>query len=257
MDVAVYMHDAEFVAELVGDAAEGGYTVGPDGEVREEDLARWGLASGDEGNIRGPGDQKVLDAMATLFELKKEGVIRAVGFSGAFSLPPPPLVLILLSRISGFPLPSLLRISRLVAAHHEPIDILQTYCHHTIQNTTLTSFLPLFHAAGVKQVVSASPLSMGLLRTAGGQTWHPASPALKKATEDAVAAVAKRGSTLEMVSLGYGFTSAALHEGSGEDTPTVVGLSTPQEVHETVEVYLLRTRYFSGRNNIFYLLCQT
>jgi D-arabinose 1-dehydrogenase len=34
--------------------------------------------------VHGPGDEKVLEAMAALFELKKEGKIRAVGFSGEF-----------------------------------------------------------------------------------------------------------------------------------------------------------------------------
>lgn len=78
----VYAHDVEFVAETVGDANTGSITVGPDGELSEADLVRWGLAPGDEGIIRGPGDEKVLEAIRTLFELKKEGVIRAVGFSG-------------------------------------------------------------------------------------------------------------------------------------------------------------------------------
>lgn len=89
---AVYMHDVEFVAELVGDAEKGGYTLGEDGELRQEDLARWGLLPGDEGKVRGPGDEKVLEALGTLFELKKEGVIRAVGFSGTSLCPGPPLL---------------------------------------------------------------------------------------------------------------------------------------------------------------------
>ncbi|KAK4700114.1 hypothetical protein P7C70_g6137, partial [Phenoliferia sp. Uapishka_3] len=83
----VYMHDVEFVSEQVADAGEEGWKVGKaSGELSQEDLDKWGLKEGDEGKILGPGDQKVLDAMRTLFELKKEGVIRCVGFSGQSSL---------------------------------------------------------------------------------------------------------------------------------------------------------------------------
>ncbi|KAL8284088.1 hypothetical protein RQP46_004837 [Phenoliferia psychrophenolica] len=211
----LYCHDVEFVSEQIDDAGHAGWKVGPDGKLREEDLKRWGLADGDEATIRGPGDQRVLDAMATLFALKAEGVIRCVGFS-------------------GFPLPTLLRLARLVKAHLQPLDIMQSYCHHTLQNTTLATYIPLFEAAGVKQVISASPLSMGLLRNEGGQAWHPASPELLKAQAEAVAVVTKAGTTLEAVALGYGLASAG---SSASHTPIVVGLSTPEEVHETMRVY--------------------
>ena len=113
---------------------------------------------------------------------------------------------------------------------------MQSYCHHTLQNTTLSTFLPLFHAAGVKQVITASPLNMGLLRGIGGQAWHPASPEMKKATEDAALKVKELGSTIEAVSLGFGLCSVGLDAKYGS-TPTVVGLSTPAEVHETMKVY--------------------
>lgn len=52
------------------------------GEISEENLKRWGLAPGDEGKVHGKGDEKVLEAMGALFELKREGKIKAVGFSG-------------------------------------------------------------------------------------------------------------------------------------------------------------------------------
>jgi D-arabinose 1-dehydrogenase len=59
---------------------------------------------------------------------------------------------------TGYPLPTLLRLARLVKFHLQPLDIMQSYCHHTLQNTTLSTFLPLFHEAGVKRVITASPL---------------------------------------------------------------------------------------------------
>ncbi|GAA6055583.1 hypothetical protein JCM3770_002499 [Rhodotorula araucariae] len=221
----VYAHDVEFVSEQLDNAGQEGFTVDADGKIRDEDLARWGLRDEDAGTIRGPGDEKVLSALKELFALKKEGVIRAVGFS-------------------GYPLPTLLRLARLVAHHLEPLDILQSYCHYTLQNTTLSTWIPLFYAAGVKQLLVASPLSMGLLRSAASPAWHPASPALQAATQDAVRACSAKDQKLEDVALGFGFSSAKPAGVAGRETPTVVGLSTPEEVHETMRVY--RTLYPVG-----------
>ena len=33
----------------------------------------------------------------------------------------------------GFPMPTLLRLARLVKAHLQPLDIMQSYCHHTVR----------------------------------------------------------------------------------------------------------------------------
>lgn len=260
-----YMHDVEFVvsslpssislgrrsklscshtaqSESVGDGSQGGHTVDVDGKISEEDLRRWGCAEGDEAKIHGPGDEKVLEAMAALFELKKEGKIRAVGFSGQSQrgFDPTPSAD---RSLAGYPLPTMLRLARLIAVKLAPLDIMQSYCHHTVrssslplepklisppfqqlQNTTLSSFAPYFKAAGVKQIISASPLSMGLLRTAGGQAWHPASPELQQANTEAIETLAARGVKLEDVALGFGFSSAALGE-DATPTPIVVGLS--------------------------------
>ena len=78
----VYAHDVEFVSEQIGGAGQEGFTVDEQGKIRPEDLVRWGLEDKDAGTIRGPGDEKILEAFGELFKLKKEGKIRAVGFSG-------------------------------------------------------------------------------------------------------------------------------------------------------------------------------
>lgn len=246
----VYAHDVEFVAEQVGETGKGQITVGADGVLKDEDLAKWGLAPGDEGMIHGPGDEKVLEALGELFKLKKAGKIRAVGFSGTHLSPPPrrhPSHRIADTfpsfPLSAFPLPAMVRLARLSKAHLEPLDIVQSYCHLTLQNTSLSAFLPLFYAAGVDTVTAASPLAMGALRAQGPQPWHPASPATHDAAKRAAAVCAARGTTLERVALGFGFASANVH-GSGAETPTVVGLSSVEEVEETVEVW--RSVYGDG-----------
>lgn len=93
-----------------------------------------------------------------------------------------------------------------------------------LQNTTLSDWLPLFTAAGVKQVISASPLSMGLLRNSGGQAWHPASSELKQACEEVVKALTERGAKLEDVALGFGLGSAERRQDHAS-VPSVIGLS--------------------------------
>jgi len=78
---------------------------------------------------------------------------------------------------------------------------------------------------------------MGLLRSAAAPPWHPANKALQEANQEAVKLVTSKGAKLEDVALGFGFSSAKLEGTEGRDTPTVVGLSTPEEVHETMRVY--------------------
>lgn len=77
---------------------------------------------------------------------------------------------------------------------------------------------------------------MGLLRTEGGQPWHPASPEMKVASEQAAKLMLSKGTTLEKVALSFGLASVDLTPGATETT-TVIGLSTPREVHETMAVY--------------------
>ncbi|KAK4054879.1 hypothetical protein OIV83_000803 [Microbotryomycetes sp. JL201] len=213
----VYMHDVEFVAENVG-GYDGDYaTVDENGQPRKDMFAKWGLLGEDEAKIHGPGDERVLEALSELFKLKREGKIRAVGFS-------------------GYPLPTMLRLARLIAAKLEPLDVIQSYCHFTLQNTSLASWYPLFKQAGVKQIINASPLSMGLLRTDSSPAWHPASPALQQARRDIVQVLSAKNVLLEDVALGFGFASAALDPDSVA-TPTVVGLTSPDQVVSTMKVY--------------------
>lgn len=62
-----------------------------------------------------------------------------------------------------------------------PLDVVLSYSHMTLQNKSLKDAVPKLYAAGVQRVLTASPLAMGLLRSAGPQSWHPASQAQKDA----------------------------------------------------------------------------
>lgn len=234
------MHDVEFVATPVGPAQEAGFAardvVSPNAAVRGRARKACGLASGTEldtdssegesarsgrqgsssdtinndddadadadARLHGPGDEAVLEAVRTLFSLKDRGLVRNVG-------------------IAGLPLPVLLRLSRLVASHppFRPLDIIVTYCHHTLHNDLIGDYSSHFAqepAAVARQrkqqralkeangigvlpawrpptLINASPFGMGLLTDKGPPDWHPASSELKKAARDASALLKTEG----------------------------------------------------------------
>jgi len=73
----VYLHDVEFVASQVMPKLVGNHVAALDA-----DASAYGLAEVDASNVRGEGDQKILDAIAELQKLKQEGIIKNVGITG-------------------------------------------------------------------------------------------------------------------------------------------------------------------------------
>ncbi|PAV21138.1 Aldo keto reductase [Pyrrhoderma noxium] len=164
----VYLHDVEFVADEVMPRREGDHRPALDTEA-----ALYGLAPGQEAKVWGEGDQRVLNAYAELQKLQSEGVIKHIG-------------------ITGFPLPTLLRLALLIlhTPPYKPIDIILSYSHSNLQNPSFASFAPILRSrAHVSQLVAASPLNMGLL-TPRPPVWHPAPEALREAVRRAVGVVA-------------------------------------------------------------------
>ncbi|KIJ56909.1 hypothetical protein M422DRAFT_23041 [Sphaerobolus stellatus SS14] len=209
---AVYLHDVEFVATPVPNGPNTG-----DPRKALEEPAPWGLTEGDEGKIHGEGDKQILAALQELFNLKAEGMIKAVG-------------------ISGYPLPTLLRLA-LLALHnppYHPLDILLSYSHYTLQNNAFEAYLPHFrNRAKISQLVTASPFSMGLL-TANPPNWHPAPPDMMAAKNRALESNSDWNGGLPNLALGYSFREG---EGEMKQVPRVVGLSNMKEVHETMRAW--------------------
>lgn len=89
------------------------------------------------------------ETAATLHRLKAEGKARFIGMSG--------LPLALLTQ----------------AIERCNLDVVMSYCHYQLQDTTLlTGLLPVAERHGVG-VFNASPLALGLLTNQGPQPWHP------------------------------------------------------------------------------------
>jgi D-arabinose 1-dehydrogenase len=110
-----------------------------------------------------------------------------------------------------------------------PLDIVLSYSNMTIQNTTLTAALPEFYAAGVQKVLTASPLSMGLLRSAGPMPWHPATQAQRDAAMKASKYVESQGHNFADTSMRFVFARW--------DGCVVGGWSTVKELEDAVKMW--------------------
>ncbi|MCM3748714.1 aldo/keto reductase [Paenibacillus pasadenensis] len=107
-----------------------------------------------------PAQIIIEEAVPTLHKLQQEGKIRFTGICGL------PLELF------EFMLPKV------------DVDAIISYCHYSLNDTSLLNLLPLLESKGTG-LVNASPLSMGLLGTRGAPDWHPASGRLKAACLEA------------------------------------------------------------------------
>lgn len=140
-----------------------------------------------------------------------------------------------LPRVTGYPLPTLLRLALLAnAVDPKSIDVVMSYSHLNLQNDSFKDFVPHFHnEAEIPQLVTASPLNMGLL-TPAPPVWHPAPPELRAAVAGATREAEKAGWEGGIVNLALGF---AYREATELQLPNVVGLSKPAEVHETIRIW--------------------
>ncbi|WP_027085510.1 aldo/keto reductase [Cohnella panacarvi] len=118
------------------------------------------------------------EAIPALNRLKKQGKIRNSGICGL------PLALFeqLLPQVE--------------------VDAIISYCHYSLNDTSLLQLLPLLDARGVG-LVNASPLSMGLLSTRGTPDWHLASPELKETCLKAARYLESRGEDIAKLAIQF------------------------------------------------------
>lgn len=225
LDVAL-MHDVEFVSDQLGEAGTEGFNAYDELQVEERHDAR----SPVKDKIT-QGDAKVLAALETLFKLKKRGLIRNVG-------------------ISGYPLPVLLRLSRLIASSqlYNFLDVILSYSNHTLQCDLLTGYREKRFAAKPRgsrkdwtapRLLSASPFSMGLLTDSEPPFWHPATPELRQACKEVSKQLQSKGSSLAKTAAQYGIRGAEVRERDSTRPllSTIVGLSNVNEVHTLIQSY--------------------
>lgn len=233
----IYLHDVEFVGTPFGPISASGHHAAALHDKQKE----YGLAEGDEGVVRGEGDEKILAAFRELRKMKDEGLVRNIGITGRSTFLDQLICRRLTSFfiiISGYPLPTLLRLALLILnnAPFKPVDIILNYSHSSLQNATFHEFTRHFRErAKVTELIAASPYSMGLLVSSIKpltNVWHPAPTGLRAAVAQAAQEFQASGSELSDVALGYSIGKA-----EADGVPVAVGCSTLSEVHETVRVW--------------------
>ncbi|EYU18367.1 hypothetical protein ABFS82_02G049800 [Erythranthe guttata] len=151
-------------------------------------------------------DQIVTETIPALVKLKEAGKIKFIG-------------------ITGLPLENFSYVLDRVPPG--TVDVVLSYCHYGINDSTLEDLLPYLKSKGVG-IISASPLSMGLLTETGPPEWHPSSPELKAACKAAAAYCKEKGKNVSKLALQYSL--------SNKDISTIlVGMNSVKQVNENVE----------------------
>jgi L-galactose dehydrogenase len=153
-------------------------------------------------------DRVFTESAEALYRLKKQGKCRFVG-------------------MTGLPLGVLRR-----AIESCELDVVISYCHCTLLDTTLlTDLLDVAERRGVG-VINASPLSMGLLTENGPPEWHPADAEIKLAARKAAELCRQRGADLSTLAIGRVLRERRL-------ATTLVGMARRSEVDRNLHAMKL------------------
>ncbi|KAG0490748.1 hypothetical protein HPP92_007611 [Vanilla planifolia] len=154
-------------------------------------------------------EQIVNETIPALQKLKEAGKTRFIG-------------------ITGLPLESFTYVLDRVPPGS--VDVILSYCHYGINDSTLLDLLPYLKSKNVG-VISASPLAMGLLTEDGPPDWHPASPELKSACRAAALYCKEEGQNISKLALQYSLMN--------KDISTVlVGMNSVVQVEDNVSAAL-------------------
>ncbi|XP_068324137.1 L-galactose dehydrogenase-like [Pyrus communis] len=150
-------------------------------------------------------DQIVNETIPALKTLKEAGKIRFIGITGL----PLGIFTYVLDRIPA-----------------GTVDVVLSYCHFGINDSTLEDLLPYLKSKGVG-IISASPLAMGLLTESGPPEWHPASAELKAACRAAAVYCKERGKNISKLALQYSLSKKDI-------SSVLVGMNSVIQVEENV-----------------------
>ncbi|KAG7939445.1 hypothetical protein KL934_000379 [Ogataea polymorpha] len=161
-------------------------------------------------------DAGIFEALQTLMQLKKQGLIRYVG-------------------ISGYPVAFLHRIASECVSKPGigKLDLVLSYSNMCLQNTLLAQWYDKFMETGIQLLNNASILSMSLLRSQETRPFHPGSPKLKQACSELAVALKEHHNT-ELAELATRF---AIREWLPKQGKTVIGVSNIDELHSALEQY--------------------
>lgn len=150
-------------------------------------------------------DQIVNETIPALQKLREAGKIRFIGITGL----PLEVFTYVLDRVPP-----------------GTVDVILSYCHYSINDSTLEDLLPYLKSKGVG-VISASPLAMGLLTDSGPPEWHPASTELKVACQAAAAYCKDKGKNISKLAMQYSLSNKDI-------SSVLVGMNSVQQVEINV-----------------------
>ncbi len=119
--------------------------------------------------------------------------------------------------ITGLPVGAFLKV-----AERAEVDTVLSYSRYCLNDTSLLGVLPGLQERGIG-VLTASPLSMGLLSQRGPPQWHPAPEELKRACAGAAEHCARRGADLAKLAVQFAVGEERL-------ASCIVGSADPENI---------------------------
>lgn len=106
------------------------------------------------------------------------------------------------------------------------LDVILSYSHHSLNNTALLDLLPTLEAQDIG-VISAAPVSMGLLTHRGPPEWHPANDEVKKRCRQAADFCAEKGVDISKLALQFSVVNERIHS-------TCIGTANPENMLKNI-----------------------
>lgn len=107
-----------------------------------------------------------------------------------------------------------------------PVDSILSYCHYSLNDTALSSLLPILQDKGIG-IINASPLSMGLLSNREPPAWHPAPADVRAACARAAAFCRDRGVDIAQLAVQFAVAEPRI-------ATTLVGTASPANITNNV-----------------------
>jgi len=142
-------------------------------------------------------------AFTALQKLKQQGKVR---FSG----------------VSGLPLSVFEK-----AIAFTELDVVLSYCHYSLNDTSLTRLLPLIERHGIG-LINASPLSMGLLHGGPVADWHPATEEIRVYCKRAAEYCTSKGADLAKLAIQFAVANDRI-------PTTLVSTANPANIRKNIE----------------------
>lgn len=147
-------------------------------------------------------DQIVNETLPALRQLVQKGKARFVG-------------------ITGLPLKVFTSVIR-----RAQVDTILSYCHYSLNDNSLKNILPELQEKNIG-VISASPLSMGLLSNRQPPDWHPAPAEIRSACARAAALCRNRGTDIAKLAVQFSVANPQI-------ATTLVGTASPENIANNV-----------------------